>query len=220
MEVYRNWFKKNIIDRINGWSNYLKDITTLDLWYWIFVVLFTIGLIIFVYFASNNSYSAITPFILWTTFIAILWYSKETYCLKKVQQKSLKQQRIRDNYEIMPFLKIEVSYVFKKFIIINNDGRGLAKNIDFHIIYNGKNYIRKFESIPEHNLVELEHIKDHGFLTEFGSLSEEDRQHIKIEVTFEDIANRKYKYSSEYTYNNGVYSAINIVQGPVNWSLD
>lgn len=100
-------------------------------------IIFPLAIILSVYVWFNLSYeNKIQDLILLITFMSILWYSKETFALREEQKNSLK-------FEQRPCLIPRVVHMGQGEyqIKIKNIGRGIAVDICFKIIVDGKSSI-------------------------------------------------------------------------------
>ncbi|OGI26217.1 MAG: hypothetical protein A3J76_01350 [Candidatus Moranbacteria bacterium RBG_13_45_13] len=64
------------------------------------------------------------------TFLVIFWYMRETYDLKIISNKILRETRKQTNLETRPYLKIRWDKK-NRTVIVSNIGRGLARQIEF-----------------------------------------------------------------------------------------
>lgn len=90
------WVIKHITNPIDRFSKWIKDKTTQNLQDWIIAILFIIGLSFsYIFYIKHlmELKDILQIFVLWITFCAIMWYTKETYWLKQVQQKTLDFER-------------------------------------------------------------------------------------------------------------------------------
>ncbi|PIP30941.1 hypothetical protein COX25_02055 [bacterium (Candidatus Howlettbacteria) CG23_combo_of_CG06-09_8_20_14_all_37_9] len=83
-----NWFLR-FVNKVDKLSDHLKEMTSFNFQDWIITLAFIAGVI---YFIQNKSEieGFLNIIILWLTFFAILWYTRETYWLKQIQQKQFK----------------------------------------------------------------------------------------------------------------------------------
>lgn len=161
----------------------------------------------------------VTTEILFLTFIAILQYTKETFHLRDIQQKTLNQQRIGENYKLMPFLEFRFSYTDEKFLTIFNKGKGLAKKIILIIKYGDETYNKQFFAIDPGGIAKLSDLRDHKFLSSFGSMSDELLTKIEIRGEYSDIANRDYRFKVIFARNEDSFEITDSEQEPSNWSI-
>lgn len=91
-------------EKLNQW---LKKKTTIDFSDWIVFILFFVGLFAIFYFGQGANLSNRIPIIvLWFTAIAILQYTKETYWLKQIQNKQIKEMRKIRYLEKIPMIRL------------------------------------------------------------------------------------------------------------------
>ncbi len=90
----------------------------------------------------------ISHFIYFSTLMVVLWYSREAYDLKRINNKILIETRRQIDFEKRPYLKLEWRGNEIKII---NIGRGAARNIELNFV-------------PEKNNEYLEEIKKIGCL--------------------------------------------------------
>lgn len=140
----KSWFMTYFANHFDIASDWLKTKTTLNLQDWIIGILFVPVFLIVPYYDKFELKDITQIVVLWLTFLAILWYSKETYWLKDVTQKQLKHERALGDFEVMPFLRLQfVSWEQDRFMQLVNDGRGLAKNIKLRANHADKYYTLK-----------------------------------------------------------------------------
>jgi hypothetical protein len=88
-------------------SQWLKNKTTIDFSDWSVLILFILGLFAIFYFGQGADFSNRTSVIvLWFTAIAILQYTKETYWLKQIQNKQIKEIKKGRYLEKMPMIRL------------------------------------------------------------------------------------------------------------------
>lgn len=91
-------------EKFNQW---LKRKTTIDFSDWGVLVLFLIGLFAIFYLEKDIEIeNKILAIVLWFTAIIILQYTKETYWLKQVQNKQIKEIRKSRYLEKMPMIRL------------------------------------------------------------------------------------------------------------------
>lgn len=97
---------------------------------WGALILFILGIISVFYFSQDSNFSnQIYIIILWFTAIAILQYTKETYWLKQMSQKTLREMRKQTELEMKPYIKL--GWLQKERTIeIKNIGKGIARQIE------------------------------------------------------------------------------------------
>ncbi len=98
--------------RLNQW---LKKKTTIDFSDWGVFILFLEGLFAIIYLNKAAKIAdIISAVVLWFTAIAILQYTKETYWLKQIQNKQIKELRKSRCLEKMPMIRIVSMDIEKK----------------------------------------------------------------------------------------------------------
>ena len=180
-------------------------------WLLLIFLIFTLLLVISVIDLSS--------YLLIGTGLAVFWYSIETYYLKQVQQKTLFQQRAKDNYDLMPFLVFDISYASERFFTIYNKGKGLAKNIEFTIKFDNKSYQKKNIVILPNDEFKFSHLNDHKFLSDFGSMDKSAIKTIKIYGEYKDIANRNYVFKMIIKTDGTYFEIIENDQKPNDWKI-
>lgn len=114
-------------DQLNQW---LKNKTTMDFSDWGVFLLFIIGICAIFYFDNGtDTGNKISSVVLWFTAVVILQYTKETYWLKQISQKTLGEMRKQTNLEMKPYIKL--SWLSgERTIEIRNIGKGIARQIE------------------------------------------------------------------------------------------
>lgn len=73
----------------------------------------------------------VLSFIYFSTGIIIFWYTRETYDLKVIQEKGLREARKQTDFEMKPYLRLQWSENNNEVFQIVNCGRGLAVDVEF-----------------------------------------------------------------------------------------
>ncbi|HTW97062.1 MAG TPA: hypothetical protein VMD74_05390 [Candidatus Methylomirabilis sp.] len=162
----------------------------------------------------------INNIILCTTGFFVAWYTIEAYYTRKYYDHQAE-------YEIRPYLKIEMSPVdrsiFQEIIIVKNEGRGMAKNIEFVDLRIKENFqdtmkekfsVRKISILSSKDSAIISFEDINGKLIDVAkyinqinsSPSEKIRYHIEQEIKenifltikYEDISDNKYIAIFEY----------------------
>ena len=132
-QKYKNDDKSALLKIVDfAWRKRYKEILFL---------LFIIGFY-FIYNYSNNN-DAISNTILFFTAIIVFWYTRETFDLKVLTRKELEETRKQTDFEMKPYLRMQISNNEHDIFKIVNCGRGLAIDIRFEkfIIENQKQEI-------------------------------------------------------------------------------
>lgn len=217
------------IDKIDGkfrdfkgaWKSYFN----LDFFDSMNLLLFILGSILLVtsYLKGISHLSElITAEILFLTFIAILQYTKETYWLKKVQEKTLNQERVRVNYEVMPYLELAFSEFGEDTLRVLNKGNGLARDIDFNIKIGDERYSKKFFVIS--NQIggggSLDPVTDERLIDRLGEIIVGDAPvDITVDGKYFDITNREYSFHMIFRWHDDLFELTEYEQKPKGWSI-
>ena len=230
-------FFKFLDEYFDNFKKLIKNSTKLDFFDWCNLSLFISGLfaIWFFYRVYYNDISIgdlITAIVLWFTAIAIMQYTKETHWLTQVQIKQLKQQRAKDDLGAMPFLRIQWgSFENDNFLILANDGKMIAKNIQLKIVCKkDKQYSIKTVPVVRGNGavgIDLEHAKNARGI---GGLNENVLNNWKtwkdstegvnmiIEAEYEDIYDRPY--AVKFQFDKSTKDDFKIIsQKPDGWKI-
>jgi len=175
-------YKKLIFDK-----GYRKLVLVLFL-----VFIFTL-LILQVFF---NIYIHLNNYLVGITAIIIFWYTKETFDLKVISQKELKEQRIQTYLALRPFIRLQ--WTDGDCIRIINEGHGIA--IQLKLSFSNTGFIRRsilcgeeasksytdacFDDIENRNDINIRNFRE-VYLPKKNTYS--------IEVTYKDIAGNCYK---------------------------
>lgn len=221
-----NYNKKNIFQSFNKdfnlFKNKWKNYFTIDFFDSVNFLLFILGTVALIIITLNNKIGLkdfLQGEILFLTLLAILQYTKETFWLKQVQQKTLFQQRAKDDYGLMPFLEFDISYSSERFFTIFNKGKGLAKDIEFTIEFGKKTYLKNNVIILADNTYKFNYLNDHKFLTDFGSMDKKLITSIKIFGKYRDLANRDYKFEILFKTDGTSFEVLKNHQKPNNWEI-
>lgn len=211
-------------------SNKIKFATGNDLFDWLCIFILFGGGCVFIVFLIHKKfigiYDGVAVFIFWFTALAIFKYTKETYWLKKLQQKILEETQKQTDFEMRPYLRLQWSNDSMRprdvFEIINN-GRGLAIDVKFDqfdircikqvIRFSIKNRplvsnmggsivsineLNETKKVIEGANINMESIKDYIETAGFS------RGGFSITVKHKDIENHKYIaiFKSDESYND------------------
>lgn len=168
-----------------------------------------------VFFFSDKLQTAI----LFATGAVIYWYTKETFDLKQVQQKQLKEIRKQTDYEIRPFLRLQYNKDSNSIFTIANDGRGLAKDVVFEENSMGPvGHVLKFTiasrpviSAGGHTNVSVGELKERcsGVICIGGDIGRHIGRYIGngflVKAVYADVVGRRYEviFQSDLSYNDG-----------------
>lgn len=157
--------------------------------------------------------------ILFATGVIIFWYTKETFDLKRVQQKELKEVRTQTKYEILPFLRLQYNGNPDAIFTIANDGRGLAKDITFDENLMGpESHVLRFTiasrpviSAGGSSNVSADELRKKcaGVLCYGGDIGRHIGRYIEngfqVKAKYKDIVDKQYEvvFQSDPSYNDG-----------------
>lgn len=176
------------LDRqITKFNKFLKNKTTMDFSDWGTFLFLIIGIILIVFienisniFNYNINLDAnekLGAIVLWTTAMMIMQYTKETYWLKKIEQKNLKFQQA-------PFIVIR--YQGPNCFIFQNVGRGVARNIEWEIVDKKFTYPKKTVVAPG------EYEKIYDFYYKDLDPADHIMNPYRIKIIYENLGGTKY----------------------------
>ncbi len=177
---------------------------------WLFWIGFLVGPVVW-YFSSFSDA------LLFITAVIVFWYTRETFDLKQISNKQLKESRKQADMQLRPYLRLQWNDGDAKNVYdIVNEGEGLALNVvfksmrfqdqDIPSVYQIKSRPLIAKSKPTtvtvdelnntDNIVQGIGIK--GYLESWIP-----KGHF-IQVTYDDVESRKYKavFQSDPSYND------------------
>ena len=82
---------------------------------------------------SLSSADKLSDVIYFVTAVILFWYTYETYNLKKIQSKQLREIRKQTDFDMKPYLRLryEQDTSSQEVFEIINEGKGLAKDVRF-----------------------------------------------------------------------------------------
>ena len=181
----KNWFLKFRNALENDISNVVKKKTGNDLFDWVNIGFFTLGILFLIFITF---YSAIGPstllsgFILWFTAFVIIRYTKETYWLKQLAQK----QSITS---IRPYLRLQKEEGNDDTLLLANEGKGVAVNLE--PVYRKKGKETKLLAITA--MAAAPNSYTRSFIKKSMGLNLDPENDYTVEIKYEDIEGRRYK---------------------------
>lgn len=169
----------------------------------------------------------ILGFVYFSTAVIIFWYTRETYDLKIIQQKDLKESRRKSDFDIMPYFRLQLSSEFRtnSFISLINDGRGLAKEIKLRVYYKGNEF--NVKTIPvvaagpnNPSGIDLHHIINatEALFEEWKNERTGGKWDFRVEGEYLDLIDRPYLV--KFKFNKNVKDFFEIVeQHPDSWNI-
>ena len=82
---------------------------------------------------SNDLVALVQALLLWLTWLGALWAARESFDQKNIANKTIKEVRQQNDYEMRPYLRLmwagdnSDDVIFK----LDNKGRGIAKDVVF-----------------------------------------------------------------------------------------
>lgn len=135
----KNWFRKSRDFLEVNFTNWVKNSTGSDPVDWIIILILLPGGMLLLFkvllLGLVSESEMFNGWILWFTTIVVLKYTKETFWLKKVAQKELKQLRESELDKFLPIIvpregaKLHKGGNLSDFVI-RNIGKGIAKEIE------------------------------------------------------------------------------------------
>jgi len=204
-------------------------------------VLWLIGLLLIVileyiikYFVNIENIVAsdkMLSIIYFSTGIIIFWYTRETFDLKKIQNKELKEVRKQTAFEMKPFIRMQwkkrtevvVALGGDKFdentvnkftdIEIINDGRGIAHDIEIFVKFKVDSRGDAFETVEDTlTLKKCEAVKSLGGITQLKYLEQDKKIKSKKDEQLSEIGAKESNVLSEaHQYENPIIIAYEIV---------
>ncbi len=118
--------------------------------------LFPVAIFLSIFFWNNKIIDKQSDLIYFITFIALMWYARETHALRKEEQK-------QTSLQTRPFLRLEFNWDYAKqwngwiygykyyneeppILQLVNDGKGIARDVSIHD-FDNKGRIIKFDKI-------------------------------------------------------------------------
>jgi hypothetical protein len=162
-------------------------------------------------------FSSFATAVLFDTAVIVFWYTRETFDLKQISNKQLKETRKQLDLQLMPYLRLQWNNDRGKFVYdIVNEGEGLAIDVVFNpmkfldqnisstyqiksrplIAKSKPTTVTTDELNDTSNMVQGEGIK--GYLERKIELGHH------IEASYKDVDGRKYRavFQSDPSYND------------------
>lgn len=201
-------------------SQWLKRKTTIDFSDWGILILFLLGLFVIFYFKDfANVGTIISSIVLWFTAIAILQYTKETYWLKQISQKQLRQNEREELVRNRAYLTVQNCHLsFSK----DDIDRNATMKVVFNLINKGatpaqKITVRKYFTSPAprekrfgeypigstQNHLVPDHVHRYQFPfsdwdLNFASETPTSERFLVIEVVYSDYHEKQHILTSRY----------------------
>ncbi|MBI5906603.1 hypothetical protein HY857_00940 [Candidatus Saccharibacteria bacterium] len=149
----------------------------------------------------------IQEFILAETFVALLWYAKETYDIKQNSNKQIKEARKQTYLNTRPFMRINWDNDEHKAIFVVNEGGGVA--VDLTIEFLSDNKVKEAQSRPvmstgPQSVTRIDYrdfgLTDGTFNEQFSPL----KNQYEISMKYKDLVNNSYEqvFNTDASYND------------------